>query len=157
MRKRDKRILQVLPRKESIHREVHLLSGAERSALGSVEGRMSGPGDRAPKWPLMWVADAVNGAAGYSTHPMNGRVDGCTHRGPRVRQAQKPLAQKLGDLEGASSPVVGGRQPGEGSEPQSLVATFEKSDAVVVPRKSTKTRVTPVEPMEGRTKAKGTP
>lgn len=116
---------------------------------------MSGPGDRAPKWPLMWEADAVNGAAGYSTPLENGRGVGCIHRGPRVRQAQKPFAQKLGDLGGASPPVVGGRQPGEGSEPQALVVTSEKSDAVIVPGKSAKTWVTPVETMEGRTKAKG--
>lgn len=116
---------------------------------------MSGPGDRAPKWPLMWEADAVNGAAGYSTPLENGRGVRCIHRGPRVRQAQKPFAQKLGDLGGASPPVVGGRQLGEGSEPQALVVTSEKSDAVVVPGKSAKTWVTPVEAMEGRTKAKG--
>jgi hypothetical protein len=53
--------------------------------------------------------------------------------------------------------MVDGRQPGEGSEPQALAKTFEKSDAVVVPGKSAKTWVTPVELMEGRTKAKGIP
>ena len=116
---------------------------------------MSGPGDRAPKWPLMWEADAVNGAAGYSTPPKNGRGAGCIHRGPRARQAQKPFARKLGDLEGALPPLKDGEQSGEGSEPQSLAKAFEKSDAVVVPGKSAKTWVTPVESMEGRTKAKG--
>lgn len=50
------------------------------------------------------------------------------------------------------------RQSGEGPGPHALMAhTFEKSDAVVVPGKSANTRVTPVESMEGRTKAKGIP
>lgn len=49
--------------------------------------------------------------------------------------------------------MVSGRPAREG-KPQSA-ASVEKSDEVVVPEKSTKTRVTPVEPMEGRTEAKG--
>jgi group II intron reverse transcriptase/maturase len=51
--------------------------------------------------------------------------------------------------------MVSGRQAREG-RPQSA-ASVEKSDEVVVPEKSAKTRVTPVEPMEGRTEAKGKP
>jgi group II intron reverse transcriptase/maturase len=49
--------------------------------------------------------------------------------------------------------MVPGRQAREG-KPQSA-ASVEKSDEVVVPEKSAKTRVTPVELMEGRTEAKG--
>jgi len=49
--------------------------------------------------------------------------------------------------------MVAGRQAREG-KPQSA-ASVEKSDEVVVPEKSAKTRVTPVESMEGRTEAKG--
>lgn len=39
--------------------------------------------------------------------------------------------------------------------PQAADKAFEESDAVIVPKKSAKTRVTPVESMEERTKAKG--
>jgi group II intron reverse transcriptase/maturase len=49
--------------------------------------------------------------------------------------------------------MVTGRPAREG-KPQSA-ASVEKSDEVVVPKKSVKTRVTPVEPAEGRTEAKG--
>jgi group II intron reverse transcriptase/maturase len=51
--------------------------------------------------------------------------------------------------------MVDGVERREGEEPQSAQCAFEESDAVVVPRKSTKTWVTPVEPMEERTAAKG--
>ena len=44
-------IEQVLPRKESIHQEVHLLRCVGRLTGRSVEGRRNGPGDRAPKLP----------------------------------------------------------------------------------------------------------
>jgi group II intron reverse transcriptase/maturase len=49
--------------------------------------------------------------------------------------------------------MVSGRPAQEG-KPQSG-ASVEKSDEVVVPKKSAKTRVTPVESAEGRTEAKG--
>jgi group II intron reverse transcriptase/maturase len=65
-------------------------------------------------------------------------------------------AREPGDLGGASSPIMAGvRQPREGStlEPRSQVS--EESDALVVPEKSAKARVTPVESMEGRDAAKG--
>ena len=64
-------------------------------------------------------------------------------------------AREPGDLEGASPPVVGGRQPREGDKPYAVERAFEESDEVVVPEKSAKTRVTPVESMEGRTEAEG--
>jgi len=48
----DLQIKQVLPRKESIHREVHLLRCVRRLTGRSVEGRTNGPGDRAPKLGL---------------------------------------------------------------------------------------------------------
>jgi hypothetical protein len=51
--------------------------------------------------------------------------------------------------------MVGGKQLQEGLRPQSAKQRCEKSDVDVVPKKSTKTRVTPVEPMEGRSAAKG--
>lgn len=51
--------------------------------------------------------------------------------------------------------MVRARQPREGREPQSAVQTSEESDKGMVPQKSAKTRVTPVESMEGRPAAEG--
>jgi group II intron reverse transcriptase/maturase len=51
--------------------------------------------------------------------------------------------------------VVDDRQLREGQEPQAAAKADEESDEGVVPKKSTKTWVTPVEPMEGRPEAKG--
>jgi group II intron reverse transcriptase/maturase len=51
--------------------------------------------------------------------------------------------------------VVCGRQAREGGEPYAAPQAFEESDAGMVPEKSAKTRVTPVEPMEGRAAAEG--
>jgi len=51
--------------------------------------------------------------------------------------------------------MVGGKQLQEGHAPQSARQRSEKSDADVVPKKSAKTRVTPVESVEGRPAAKG--
>src|SRR5262245_28456349 len=70
-------------------------------------------------------------------------------------------AREPGDLGGASPPVVGGRQAREGDEPQAVgvrapkLHASEESDAGMVPEKSTKARVMPVESMEGRAAAKG--
>lgn len=54
----------------------------------------------------------------------------------------------------ASPSVVDAGQLPEGEKPHGAAASGEESDAVVVPKKSTKTRVTPVETMEGRATAK---
>ncbi len=70
-------------------------------------------------------------------------------------RAQKSSDRKLGDLEGASPPVVGGRQSREGDKRQAVTMTFEKSDEAVVPEKSAKMRLTPFESMEERADAKG--
>jgi group II intron reverse transcriptase/maturase len=51
--------------------------------------------------------------------------------------------------------MVGDRQLREGDEPQAAAQAVEESDAAIVPKKSAKTRVTPVESMEGRAAAKG--
>jgi RNA-directed DNA polymerase len=51
--------------------------------------------------------------------------------------------------------MVASRQRREGDPPQSAQYVSEKSDASMVPEKSAKTRVTPVESMEGRVAAKG--
>jgi hypothetical protein len=65
------------------------------------------------------------------------------------------LAREPGDLEGASLPMVGDRQPWEGDKPQATERAYEESDAGIVPRKPAKTWVTPVELVEGRAAAKG--
>jgi hypothetical protein len=65
-------------------------------------------------------------------------------------------AREPGDLAQVCKEEVVGRQTREGEKPKAEVVERQKSDEVVVPRKSAKTRVTPVETMEGRTEAKGT-
>jgi RNA-directed DNA polymerase len=52
-------------------------------------------------------------------------------------------------------PVVGSGQPREGAKPHSVVSYFEGSDGGMVPEKPAKTRVTPVESVEGRPAAEG--
>ena len=51
--------------------------------------------------------------------------------------------------------MVSGESAQEGEKPQAGPTIVEKSDEVVVPKKSAKTWVTPVESVEGRTEAKG--
>lgn len=53
--------------------------------------------------------------------------------------------------------MVGDRQRREGDEPQAAQHASEESDEGVVPGKPAKTRVTPVEPAEGRASAEGKP
>jgi group II intron reverse transcriptase/maturase len=64
-------------------------------------------------------------------------------------------AREPGDLDDASLSMVDERQLQEGDEPQAAGEVVEKSDEGMVPKKSAKTWVTPVEPMEGRPEAKG--
>lgn len=74
---------------------------------------------------------------------------------------QMLLAREPGDLGGCSPQVVSGSEAREGKTLHAVRAkalqpdASEESDAGIVPRKSAKTRVTPVETMEGRTAAKG--
>jgi RNA-directed DNA polymerase len=63
-------------------------------------------------------------------------------------------AREPGALEEASPSMVDGRQSRKGDEPRAVVQCFEKSDEVIVPRKSAKTWVTLVESMKERTEAK---
>ena len=68
------------------------------------------------------------------------------------------LARESGDLGGASpraASTAGGRQGREGDKQQAALQTSEESDVLVVPKKRTKTWVTPVESVEGRGTAKG--
>lgn len=71
-------------------------------------------------------------------------------------RSHMPSVREPGDLEGASScDMAAGRQPREGRIRKPRSQTFEESDEPIVPMKSAKTRVTPVESMEGRGEAKG--
>lgn len=71
-------------------------------------------------------------------------------------RSHMPSAREPGDLEGASpSDMAAGRQPREGAVLKPRSQAIEESDEPMVPMKSAKTRVTPVESMEGRGEAKG--
>ena len=115
---------------------------------------MSGPGDRASKQKSSGEPTQSNHAEGHGRGPTRVGVDSRQSPGSKSSaRAQQASAREPGDLDEARPVVVSGRQAREG-KPQSA-ASVEKSDEVVVPAKSAKTRVTPVEPMEGRTEAKG--
>ena len=65
-------------------------------------------------------------------------------------------AREPGDLDSASpSTMADGRQPREGRHRKPRTQAIEESDEPIVSKKSAKTRVTPVEPMEGRAAAEG--
>ena len=133
------------------------------AARRSVGGRVSGPGDSAPKHPDF--------GGSQRTQTMRMATAEVRKRGPGSRSAppgsqssassHMPHAREPGGLGGGPPPMVGGEQPREGKKPHAAGAPKAQpsgeSDAGVVPKKSTKTRVTPVEPMEGRPKAKGNP
>ena len=115
---------------------------------------MSGPGDRASKPSSSGEPTQSNHAEGHGRDPTRVGVDSRQSPGSKSSaRAQQATAREPGDLDEARPVMVTGRQAREG-KPQSA-ASVEKSDEVVVPEKSAKTRVTPVEPMEGRTEAKG--
>ena len=117
---------------------------------------MSGPGDRASKRFYSEKPTPSVMADGHGAGPNNADLDQAISRGLRSSaSSDMSLAQELGDLGGASLLTVGAWQPREGVDPQSAERASEESDAIVVPEKSTKTRVTPVEPMEERVAAKG--
>lgn len=116
---------------------------------------MSGPGDISSKQPTLLEPTHWPHAEGHGDDPHNVDLD-CSLRPGTQSSARSQLtpARKPGDLEGAPPSMVDGGRGREGEEPQSG-QTFEKSDEVVVPEKSAKTWVTPVESMEGRTEAEG--
>jgi group II intron reverse transcriptase/maturase len=68
---------------------------------------------------------------------------------------RKSSAREPGDLDVASPPMVGSRRPREDDESQAVGQIVEESDEGIVPEKPAKTRVTPVESVEGRPEAKG--
>jgi len=117
---------------------------------------MSGPGDRASKTVLPVVSVAVRLATDHAETPTRADVESSDDPGSWSSACSEMLpAREPGDLGYASSPMVGGRQPREGEEPQAVGMSSEESDAGMVPKKPTKTRVTPVETVEGRAAAEG--
>ena len=114
---------------------------------------MNGPGDRALKPNDSGVPTLCVAAEG---HGENQRDDGLSHTPGSWSSARSHSlsAREPGDLDAASSLSSSETPTREGDEPQA-VAPIEESDAAVVPQTSTKTRVTPVESIEGRAAAKG--
>ena len=117
---------------------------------------MSGPGDAAPKSVYAKKPMPSVLAEGHDDDPTRVDADRSFLAGSlnSARSHMSP-AREPGDLEDASPQMVHGRQSEEGDEPQSPAHVSEESDASMVPKKSAKTRVTPVESMEGRVAAEG--
>ncbi len=115
---------------------------------------MSGPGDRASKDPLRSVPTRSLNAEGHDVSSEK-RGHGDTYH-PGSRSSARSHMTHAGNREtskglDATKSAEHGRE-GVSRNPQQ---SFEESDAVVVPKRSAKTRVTPVESMEGRASAKG--
>jgi RNA-directed DNA polymerase len=117
---------------------------------------VSEPGDRAPKSPTTVEPPLSSSARGHGAGPKNADLDSSLHPGSWSSARSYMLsAREPGDLGGASSSVVDDRQRREGQVPQSAQYASEKSDAGMVPKKSAKTWVTPVESVEGKAAAEG--
>ena len=115
---------------------------------------MSGPGDRAPKDSSSGEPTSYFQAEGQGRVPKRVGVDPRLSPGSKSSaRSHQASAREPGDLDEALPVMVSG-EPAQEGKPQS-VASVEKSDEVVVPEKSAKTWVTPVESMEGRAAAKG--
>ena len=117
---------------------------------------MSGPGNRAPKTLSPGEPTLSFPAEGHGREPkrvgVESRLSPGSESSARMHEAS---AQEPGDLDVTLPIMVSGESPQEGKEPQAGAIIVEKSDEVIVPEKLAKTRVTPVEPVEGRTEAKG--
>ena len=118
---------------------------------------MSGPGDRAPKRFLSGKQPTpLHQAEGHEAVPK--KVDLEPSFFPESEgsaRSQMSSAREPGDLDVASRSMVDGRQLREGYKPQAAAKCVEESDEGIVPKKWSKTRVTPVEMTEGRPEAKG--
>jgi len=115
---------------------------------------VSGPGDRAPKTFLPGEPTPSFYAEGQGRVPKSVDVDPRLSPGSKSSaRSHQASAREPGDLDGARPVMVSGR-PAQKGKPQSG-ACVEKSDEVMVPEKSAKTWVTPVESMEGKTEAEG--
>jgi RNA-directed DNA polymerase len=116
---------------------------------------VSGPGDTAPKRPDLGQSTQSFVEEDQDAAPI--RVDVALCMPPESEEfgtLRKSSVREPGYL-GVAAPMVGEEQPREDEKSQAVVESAEESDAVVVPEKLTKTRVTPVEPVEGRAAAKG--
>jgi hypothetical protein len=129
---------------------------------------VSGPGDGAPKHPSLREPTQSDHAEGHGAGPNVG-VDLSLSPGSwSSARLHMPHAREPGGLGGASPPwwaegsrgKANSRKP-RGHAPSSGLCSDgaypEESDAGMVPEKSAKTRVTPVESMEGRAAAAGKP
>jgi RNA-directed DNA polymerase len=117
---------------------------------------VSGPGDRAPKHSNSREPTPFLEAEGHGGDPKN--VDLGRTRSPESKSSartQRPSGREPGDLDEASLAVVVGRQTRKGKRPKAAEQGVQESDEVMVPEKPAKTRVTPVETVEGRTEAEG--
>jgi RNA-directed DNA polymerase len=94
-------------------------------------------------------------ARGHGVGPNNVDLDPAPSPGSKSSaRSHMPHAREPGDLGGDPSAMVAGGSLREGTEPQSAESS-EESDEGMVPRKSAKTWVTPVESMEERPEAEG--
>ena len=119
---------------------------------------MSGPGDRAPKPASSGNVNADAMRCGGRPRRGSDESGLGRHAAPGSDEfgtLTRSSAREPGDLDDASSPMVDDGQPGEGESHKPWREVAEKSDEAVVPKKSAKTWVTPVESMEGRAEAKG--
>jgi RNA-directed DNA polymerase len=117
---------------------------------------VSRPGDRASKLPRKVVSAPVVSGTDHASAPTRADVERLDHPESWSSAGSQPLPEReSGDLGRASLPMVGGRQRREGENPQSAETSSEESDAGMVPKKPAKTRVTPVELVEGRAAAEG--
>ena len=117
---------------------------------------MSGSGDRASKSLSPRAPTLSSKAEGHDDAPRRTDVESsCTPGSKSSARCEMPLEREPGDLIDALTSVVDEGQSRQGEQPNSVEVVGEKSDAGMVPKKSTKTRVTPVESMEGRAAAKG--
>jgi RNA-directed DNA polymerase len=107
------------------------------------------PNDEADALPL--AEGSTDGSHGVNPLDPSARPESKSSARSHMLSEREP-----GDLGGASPPVMeDGRQPREGRTQKPRSQTPEESDEPIVPMKSAKTRVTPVESMEGRGEAKG--
>ena len=117
---------------------------------------MNGPGDRASKNPSPCAPTLSYQAEGHDDAPTRASVGHRAQPGSKSSaRSQQSLAREPGDLGDAPAFVVDAAQPRKGEEPNTVERVAEESDAGMVPKKSAKTWVTPVELMEGRAAAKG--
>ena len=119
---------------------------------------MRRPGDRATRFITLEEPTQSQNAEGRDAAPNQAEVEQAFLPGSKSSAcAEMSFARESGDLGGASASMVDARQSREGEEPQAVMKHSEESDEAIVPKKPAKTRVTPVESVEGRAEAKGKP